>query len=180
MAVISSLTRCLRKLLTGIILENTSEQGTGLARFNGNRTSMETVESYLDRLIVLLSEEPLEYKQALQLQDKINTLTDLLNNETNHSSGMYNIKIESSVAKRHNLATRFSRIIRMIIAVLLILLGFGMIIMPAPEYFEMFTLFYLNPNDGVTIMDVISLIVAFTGVSLLISSILKFNAGLVK
>lgn len=68
----------------------------------------------------------------------------------------------------------------MIIAVLLILLGFGMIIMPAPEYFEMFTLFYLNPNDGVTIMDVISLIVAFTGVSLLISAILKFNNGLVK
>ncbi|SKB82217.1 hypothetical protein [Daejeonella lutea] len=161
-------------------MENTSEQGTGLARFNGNHASKETVESHLDKLIDMLLEEPLEYKQSLLLQDKINTLTDLLNNETNHSSGMYSIKIESATARRHNLATRFSRIIRMIIAVLLILLGFGMIIMPAPPYFEMFTLFYLNPNDGVTIMDVISLIVAFTGVSLLISSILKFNSGLVK
>lgn len=161
-------------------MENTSEQGTGLARFNGTHTSKETVESYLDRLIVMLSEEPLEYKQTLQLQDKIDTLTDLLNNETNHSRGMYNIKIESSVAKRHNLATRISRIIRMIVALLMVLLGFGMIIMPAPKYFEMFTLFYLNPNDGVTIMDVISLIVAFTGISILISSVLKFNSGLVK
>lgn len=39
---------------------------------------------------------------------------------------------------------------KIIIALLLILLGFGMIIMPAPHYFEMFTLFYLNPNDGFT------------------------------
>lgn len=63
--------------------------------------------------------------------------------------------------------------VRVIIALLLILLGFGMIIMPAPPYFEMFTLFYLNPNDGVTIMDVISLIVAFIGVYLLISTVAK-------
>lgn len=161
-------------------MENKDEQETGLTRFNGNSTSKATVESHLDNLISLLSEEPLEYKQTLQLQDKINMLTDLLNNETNHSSHLYNIKLESSGAKNYNFAKRLSRIIRMIIAVLLILLGFGMIIMPAPEYFEMFTLFYLNPNDGVTIMDVISLIVAFTGVSLLISTILKFNTGLVK
>lgn len=64
-------------------------------------------------------------------------------------------------------------VVRVIIALLLILLGFGMIIMPAPPYFEMFTLFYLNPNDGVTIMDVISLIVAFIGVYLLISTLAK-------
>jgi len=64
-------------------------------------------------------------------------------------------------------------VVRVIIALLLILLGFGMIIMPAPPYFEMFTLFYLNPNDGVTIMDVISLIVAFIGVYILISTLAK-------
>lgn len=64
-------------------------------------------------------------------------------------------------------------VVRIVIALLLILLGFGMIIMPAPPYFEMFTLFYLNPNDGVTIMDVISLIVAFIGVYLLISALSK-------
>lgn len=161
-------------------MEDKSEQGTSLARIKGGTSSKVTIESQLDNLIARLMDEPLEYKQSVQLQDKINMLTDLLNNETNHSSGMYSIRIESSTAKRHNLATKISRIIRMIIAILLILLGFGMIIMPAPEYFEMFTLFYLNPNDGVTIMDVISLIVAFTGVSLLISSILKFNTGLVK
>jgi hypothetical protein len=64
-------------------------------------------------------------------------------------------------------------VVRVIIALLLVLLGFGMIIMPAPPYFEMFTLFYLNPNDGVTIMDVISLIVAFIGIYLLVSTLTK-------
>jgi len=63
--------------------------------------------------------------------------------------------------------------VKVVIALLLILLGFGMIIMPAPPYFEMFTLFYLNPNDGVTIMDVISLIVAFIGIYILISTVAK-------
>ncbi len=62
-------------------------------------------------------------------------------------------------------------VLRVIIALLLVLLGFGMIIMPAPPYFEMFTLFYLSPNDGVTIMDVISLIVAFIGIYLLVSTL---------
>ncbi len=62
-----------------------------------------------------------------------------------------------------------NKAIRIIIALLLILLGFGMIIMPAPPYFEMFTLFYLNPNDGVTIMDVISLIIVFVGIYILLS-----------
>ncbi|MEJ7694460.1 hypothetical protein [Daejeonella sp.] len=161
-------------------MENTNEKETGLTRFNGKNTSADTIEGQLDNLIALLSKEPLDYMQTSHLEEKINTLTDLLNNENNHSTQLYNIKLETSSAKKYNFAKRVSRIIRMIIAVLLILLGFGMIIMPAPEYFEMFTLFYLNPNDGVTIMDVISLIVAFTGVSLLISAILKFNNGLVK
>lgn len=86
-----------------------------------------------------------------------------------------NFQLQSPDAKKFRFARKLSRIIRLLVALLLILLGFGMIIMPAPEYFEMFTLFYLNPNDGVTIMDIISLIVAFTGISLLITGLIKFN-----
>ncbi len=68
--------------------------------------------------------------------------------------------------------------LRLIISLLLILLGIGMIIMPAPDYFEMFTLFYLNPNDGVTIMDIISLIVVFTGTLIFIGSLMRFKLRL--
>lgn len=82
-------------------------------------------------------------------------------------------KLDRPAQQRMAVYQVISMIIRLIIALLLILLGFGMIIMPAPPYFEMFTIFYLNPNDGVTIMDVISLIVAFIGIYLLISTIAK-------
>jgi hypothetical protein len=41
----------------------------------------------------------------------------------------------------------------------------------------MFTLFYLNPNDGVTIMDVISLIIAFVGVYILFSTFTGRRSG---
>jgi hypothetical protein len=81
--------------------------------------------------------------------------------------------LDKSAQKKLAIWQIISMVVRLIIALLLILLGFGMIIMPAPPYFEMFTLFYLNPNDGVTIMDVISLIVAFIGVYLLISTLAK-------
>jgi hypothetical protein len=64
----------------------------------------------------------------------------------------------------------------LIISVILITLGFAMIIMPAPPYFEMFTIFYFNPNDGVTLMDLIALLIVFTGVYLCITSIVKFKS----
>lgn len=81
--------------------------------------------------------------------------------------------IDKSAHKRFAVWQIIGMVVRVIIGLLLVLLGFGMIIMPAPPYFEMFTLFYLNPNDGVTIMDVISLIVAFIGIYLLISTLTK-------
>jgi hypothetical protein len=48
--------------------------------------------------------------------------------------------------------------------------------MPAPPYFEMFTIFYFNQNDGVTLMDLIALLIVFTGVYLFLSSVLKKQA----
>lgn len=59
-----------------------------------------------------------------------------------------------------------------ILAILLIVFGFAMIIMPAPPSFELFTVFYFNINDGVTIMDLVSLLIIFGGVLLFV---LNFN-----
>ena len=59
------------------------------------------------------------------------------------------------------------------ISLIIITLGFAMIILPAPPNFEMFTVFYFNQDDGVTIMDLISLIIVFAGVFLLISTVRK-------
>ena len=59
-----------------------------------------------------------------------------------------------------------------IVAILLIIVGFAMIIMPAPPSFELFTVYYFNINDGVTIMDLVSLLIIFGGVLMFV---LNFN-----
>jgi hypothetical protein len=63
----------------------------------------------------------------------------------------------------------------LVIGLILITLGFSMIIMPAPPYFEMFTIFHFTRDDGVTLMDLIALLIAFTGVYLFIASMIKIN-----
>lgn len=134
------------------------------------------VDEKLDELIVLLSAAKLGKNKIEQLQQKFNAAAEHAAGESYHAGGIFQSqKLNSRTARNYTLAKKASRILRMAVALLMILLGFGMIIMPAPPYFEMFTLFYLNPNDGVTIMDVISLIVAFTGISLFISSLIKFS-----
>jgi magnesium-transporting ATPase (P-type) len=140
-----------------------ADQAAGLAR------------SRVNELVQLLSVNKFDPQTVSELQEKIQLANELLTRDSPHGSMLTNFQLQSPDAKKFRLARRLSRIIRLLVALLLILLGFGMIIMPAPEYFEMFTLFYLNPNDGVTIMDIISLIVAFTGISLLITGLIKFN-----
>lgn len=80
-------------------------------------------------------------------------------------------KLDSNDSTRIITTDKGSGISLMILAVLLILLGFAMVIMPAPPYFEMFTIFYFSQNDGVTLMDLIALVIIFTGVYLFFNSL---------
>lgn len=82
-------------------------------------------------------------------------------------------QLDSDVSKKYIGRERLRKMVVVIIGIIMITLGMAMIIMPAPPYFEMFTIFYFNPNDGVTIMDLISLLIVFTGVYLLLSAVLK-------
>ncbi len=165
-----------------------------LSNFNKPSDSASApVHKKLDELIVLLSDTTLDNDTIQELQKKIN---DALRSaagstamqpwvKTGRRKGpedetdaeleqlLFINKLDKPAQRRYTASQMLSMLVRVFIALLLILLGFGMIIMPAPPYFEMFTLFYLNPNDGVTIMDVISLIVAFTGVYILISTIAR-------
>ncbi|MBL7129670.1 MAG: hypothetical protein ISS16_11890 [Ignavibacteria bacterium] len=63
---------------------------------------------------------------------------------------------------------KFKSVVQIIIGVLFLLLGFGMIIMPAPPNFEVFTIFFITQEDGVTLMDVIALIIVFTSIFIII------------
>lgn len=150
------------------------------------------IKNKLDELVKLLGESSLDNVTIQELQVKFNAAlrsaadstalqpysrtarkvnTEELGDELEQLLFINNL---DKRAQRKNTVSGIIHLsVRALIAVLLILLGFGMIIIPAPPYFEMFTLFYLNANDGVTIMDVISLVVAFTGVYLLISIITR-------
>ena len=140
-----------------------------------------SIDQKLDELIALLSTARLSSEATKKIQEKFN-------NAIEGTEGFQRIKqkdipgpfsnkykLDSRAVRRDNMGKMVIKISRMIVAALLVGLGWGMIIMPAPPYFEMFTLFYLSKNDGVTIMDVISLIVALTGISLFISTLIKFK-----
>ena len=84
-------------------------------------------------------------------------------------------QLDSKVSRKMVFVKRMVKASILIIGIILITLGFAMIIMPAPPYFEMFTIFWFSIDDGVTLMDLIALLIVFTGVYLFLSSIIKIS-----
>ncbi|MBK0381718.1 hypothetical protein I5M32_01985 [Pedobacter sp. SD-b] len=82
--------------------------------------------------------------------------------------------IDTKIAKSIVVKRYAEFIIQAVIGLVMLTLGFAMIILPAPAYFEMFTIFHFTTNDGFTLMDLISLIVILTGVFLIIKAYFKF------
>ncbi|MBG6233694.1 hypothetical protein IWX76_000249 [Pedobacter sp. CAN_A7] len=93
--------------------------------------------------------------------DQLDQLEFLLNNNF----------LDSKQTNKINLSEKFIKFVKIVIGFLFVTLGFAMIIMPAPPYFEMFTVFYFTPDDGVTLMDLISLIIIAVGIYIIIKSI---------
>jgi hypothetical protein len=81
--------------------------------------------------------------------------------------------VDSREAKKHLFYEKLKRVVLVGISITMIILGLAMIIMPAPPYFEMFTIFYFTKDDGITLMDVISVLIVLTGVYLFINAILR-------
>lgn len=110
------------------------------------------------------------YRELDKEQNRLELLDDLELLLSQHP-------LDSEAAKNYLYRERMKKTLVLCIGIIMITLGMGMIIMPAPPYFEMFTIFYFNKNDGITIMDVISLLIVFTGVYLFISAIIKKPAS---
>lgn len=159
-------------------------------KFNDSQRESNQVQQKLDELIRLINETSLNPEELEDLKNKFDSEIWKASGSTSLELYQNNKKVEGhsvipekdtdqllfirtdiAINRKHKVSSYIRTGLRILISILLILLGFGMIIMPAPPYFEMFTLFYLNPNDGVTIMDVISLIVAFIGVYILFTTI---------
>lgn len=92
--------------------------------------------------------------------DQLDKIEFLLNN--NH--------LDSKQTHKINLSEKFIKLIKIVIGFLFVTLGYAMIIMPAPPYFEMFTIFHFTTDDGVTLMDLISLIIIAVGIFIIIKS----------
>jgi len=152
------------------------------------------IERRLDELITLLTKANIDSGKVKLYQKKFNEAIDnsslkafeqLDNNSMSREELLNNLgrlleehpvnsNITGNIAKK----STTKRIVLALIGLTMITLGFAMIIMPAPPYFEMFTVFYFSNDDGVTIMDLISLVVVLCGVYLLVVSIIKHKRGI--
>jgi archaellum component FlaF (FlaF/FlaG flagellin family) len=157
--------------------------------------TQKVIDGKLNELLALVAQSDIDSQQAKSIKQRLNHALDhassykeqlgafqQLNVDENLSRTemldeftvlLANHQVDSKMAKQYLKGERLSRLFLIAISVLLILLGFAMIIMPAPPYFEMFTIFYFNPQDGVTLMDIISLLIILSGIYLLIKSSYK-------
>ena len=167
------------------------KQISGLQQVNATDAA---VEQKLDELISLLEHTNIDSEKVKAYQAKFNAAIERssleafkqLDNELLSREELLNnlgrlleehpvnSKMTSDIAKR----SPVKRIVLGLIGLVMITLGFAMIIMPAPPYFEMFTIFYFNNDDGVTLMDLISLIIILCGIYLLVMSVIKHKKGI--
>ncbi|MFB0496542.1 hypothetical protein ABID99_002779 [Mucilaginibacter sp. OAE612] len=159
-----------------------------------NDESLLTIKA--DELIQLLKKGNVDKELVKAIQQKINNAIESNSNQqkfdafsgldqeqsrldmvTNLEFLLTQHQVDSRESKKYLLHERIKHIVLAAIAVTMIILGLAMIIMPAPPYFEMFTIFYFSKDDGITLMDVISVLIVLSGVYLFINALLrKINA----
>lgn len=167
-----------------------------ISKFQHLDSDPSDINQKLDELISLLEQSNLDSDSVIKIQNKFNkaiearelTQRDLRAFETLDEDKMTRIEIadnlesllskyqvDNKVTKKFQLAEKSRQLTVIVISIIMIALGFAMIIMPAPPYFEMFTIYYFTRDDGITLMDLISLLIVFTGVYLLLTSLIKLN-----
>lgn len=148
------------------------------------------VEEKLNELIELLGQTELDSENIKQLRQKFNDAADKANpagslaafrelDEDNLSRDqmldnlsvlLANNAVDSKQSKLHLRNVTVRKIVLFLIGLVMVALGMGMIIMPAPPSFEMFTIFYFTTDDGVTLMDLIALLIVLSGVYLMVTT----------
>jgi hypothetical protein len=171
---------------------NNKKDPTNLPNETGNELA---INQKLDELIALLADTNIDSEKAKVFQQRITKAIENSSAEKADIDAFRNLdidntsrtdlldefsillsshKIDSEVSKSYLRAERGANYVLMVISLVLITLGLAMIVMPAPPYFEMFTIFYFTTDDGITLMDLISLLIALSGIYLLIKSLHKY------
>ena len=133
------------------------------------------INQKMGELTVLLSNSKIDSETARDLHKRFQQAIkdNSLDDDDNEFSIMLSSPQNKKKLKRYLQSESISKFVLIALSIVMIVLGLGMIIMPAPPFFEMFTIFYFNHNDGITIMDLISLIIILAGVYFLIKGIYK-------
>ncbi len=159
----------------------------------------QAINKKLDELLDLLAHSDIDSEKAKQLQQRVNDAIGTAKRADEHVVELYqNLdtenksradllddfsillnahQIDSNVSKKYIRAQRGANVVLMVIGLVMITLGFAMIVMPAPPDFEIYTVFYFNINDGVTVMDLISLLIVLSGIYLFIRSLYSLPAS---
>jgi len=177
-------------------LPNKTKFNQELQRFERLDEKDEAILNKLDEFIILLEQSELDSENIKKIKGRINTtidnklaakdsiqeikelaLSDLdkMDQLDKLEILLKNNKFDSADTRKLNIKLGINRIMKGIIGLLFVTLGFAMIIMPAPPYFEMFTIYYFNINDGVTLMDLISLIIVAVGTYIMINALLNLK-----
>lgn len=154
-----------------------------------------TIDDKLNELINLLNSSTIDSKNIKQIQHKFNNaihqklsdselIAEFEKVDDDALSRLEKLDKIEMILKTNYIDTKavksiaFKRFLEMIVPVLIglvmVTLGFAMIILPAPPYFEMFTIFHFTIDDGFTLMDLISLIIILSGIFLAIKSYFKY------
>ena len=153
------------------------------------------IDQKLDELLALLADSDIDSAKARSIQQRLDKALQKKSSYKKQLNAFKQIKttedanrtelldefsvllasnqVDTRMSKKYLQGERLARFFLIIISLVLILLGFAMIVMPAPPYFEMFTIFYFNIQDGITLMDLISLLIILSGIYLLVRSIYK-------
>lgn len=138
------------------------------------------VDEKLEELIALLSQTHINGEVARYFTQQFDHAIRNANKDSadthselyDHAEILHEISPQSNNRlKRYLQAKHISNIIFIIIDIIMILIGLGMIILPATPFFKMFPIYYISRNDGVTVMDLISLLIILAGVYFLIREI---------
>ena len=142
------------------------------------------LEQHVDQLIDGLSDPGIDLLVIQEIKLRIDeaikqapAYKKYLEDESNQPNQLDFVLTHPISVKNRKLNRRIYlyRLFRIITSVLLILLGFALIVIPLPGSMEIVTIFNFNDQDGFTLMDLISLIIVFTGIYTLITTQRKNN-----
>lgn len=87
-------------------------------------------------------------------------------------------ELNSEEAYKYVRHGKIKSIFKIIFGIILMILGLGMIVLPSPKNFEIYTLFYFTRDDGITVMDLISGLIIVTGIFMVLYTVKSYQKHL--